>query len=74
MESIILKNKENAKNLVIFDHHIVRNSQIHSFNKLVSKELYLILVDVNTVEPTEQHYFENIFETSQFNRKKIYIF
>ena len=74
MESIILKNKGNAKNLVIFDHHIVRNCQIHSFNKLIGKEIYLVLVDVNTVEPTEQHYFENIFETFQFNRKKIYIF
>ena len=72
-KDIILKDKRNAKSLVIFDHHIVRNSQIHSLNKLTSKQLYLILVEANTVKPTAQDYFENLFETSQFNWKK-YIF
>ena len=67
-----MKDKGNAKSLVIFDHHIVRNSQIHSLNKLTSKQLYLILVEANTVKPTAQDYFENLFETSQFKRKNIY--
>ena len=67
-----MKDKGNAKNLVFFDHHIVRKSQICSFNKLASKELYLILVDANTVKPTAQDYFENLFESSDFNWKKIY--
>ena len=58
------------KNVVTFDHHIVRNSQICSLNKLISKELYLILADPNTVKPTAQDYFENLFEISQFNQKK----
>ena len=58
------------KKLVIFDHHIVRKSQICSLNKLTSKELYLILVDANTVKPTAQDYFENLFESSNFNWKK----
>ena len=71
-KDILLKDKGNAKNLVIFDHRIVRNSQICSLNNLTSKELYLILVEVNTVKPTAQDYFENRFETSQFNWKKIY--
>ena len=35
-----LKDKGNVKNLVAFDHHIVRNSQIRSLNKHTSKELY----------------------------------
>ena len=69
----ILKYKEIAKNLVIFDHHIVRESQICSLNKLTSKELYVILVDANSVKPTAQDYFENLFESSDFNWKK-YIF
>ena len=69
----ILKDKGNAKNLVIFDHHIVRKSQICSLSKLTSKELYLTLVDANTVKPTAQDYFENLFESSDFNWKK-YIF
>ena len=57
---------------VIFDHHIVKKSQICSLNKFTSKELYLILVDANTDKPTAQHYFENLFESSNFNWKKIY--
>ena len=53
-------------------HHIVRNSQIHSFNKVTIKELYLILVEANTVKLAAQDYFENLFEASQFNWKNIY--
>ena len=68
----VLKDKGNAKGLVISDHHIVRKPQICSLNKLTSKELYLILVDANTVKPTAQDYFENLFESSDFNWKKIY--
>ena len=71
-QNIILKDKGNAKNLVIFDHHIVRKSQICSLKKLISKDLYLIFVDANTVRPTGQNYFENLFESSEFNWKKIY--
>ena len=50
---LFLKIKEMQKNLVIFDHHIVRKSQVCSLNKLISKELHLILVDANTVKPTD---------------------
>ena len=69
----ILSDKGNTKNLVIFDHHIVRKSQICSLNKLTSKGLYLSLVDANTVKPIEQDYFQNPFESSDFNWRK-YIF
>ena len=36
-KDVILKDKENAKNLVIFDHLIVRKSQICSLQKLTRK-------------------------------------
>ena len=71
-KDIILKDKGNAKNLVIFDHQIVRKSEICNLNKLTRKELYLILVDVNTVKPTALDYFENLLESLKFNWKKIY--
>ena len=67
-KDIILKDKRNAKSSVI-----VRNSQIHSLNKFTSKELYLILVETNIAKPATQNYFDNLFETSQFNWKKIYL-
>ena len=72
-KDIILKDKGNAKNLVIFDHHIIRKTQLFNLNKLTSKELYSILVDANTVKPTAQDYFQNLFEPSDFNWKKIYL-
>ena len=70
---LFFKDKGNAKNLVIFDHQIVRKFQICSLNKHTSKDFYLILVGANTVRPIAQDYFENLFESSEFNCKK-YIF
>ena len=66
----ILKDKGNRKNLVIFAHHITRKAQICSLNKPTSKELYLVIVDANTVKPT---YFEKLFESSEFNSEKTYL-
>ena len=51
-KDVILKDKGNAKNLVIFDHHIVRKSQTCGLNKLSSKESYLILVEEYIVQST----------------------
>ena len=34
--------------------------------------MYLIIVDANTTKPTAQDYSENLFESSDFNWKKIY--
>ena len=45
----IFKNKGNTQIVVIFDHNIVRKTQVYSPNKLASKQLYLILFDANTV-------------------------
>ena len=36
------------------------------------KSYNLILIEANAIKPTTQDYFENLFETSQFNWKKIY--
>ena len=59
-KDIILKDKGIQK--IYFDNHIVRTSKICSHNKLTSKELYLNLVDADTVKPTVQDYFDNLFE------------
>ena len=70
--TLFLKYKKNTKNLVIFNHFIVRKYQCCSLNKLTIKELYLILVNVNTVKPTAQDYFENLFEISKFSWKNTF--
>ena len=64
-KDIILKDKGNAKNLVIVNHHIVRNSQIYILKKLSSKELYLILVQTNS-----QIYILNI---NKLTNKELYL-
>ena len=55
---IILKDKGNTKKLIIFDHNIVRNSQICSLNKLTSKELFLL----TQIPSNWQHEKKNILE------------
>ena len=41
-------------------------------NLLVKGYTDLILVEANAVKPTKKDYFENLSETSQFSRKKMY--
>ena len=63
-EDIILKDK--GKQKIYFDNHNVRKSKICSHNKLTSKELCLNLVDADTVKPTVQDYFDNLFELFEY--------
>ena len=59
-------------NLVIFDYHVVKKSQICSLNKLTSKELYLILVDANLLN--QQHKVISIISSNHpsLTGKKIF--
>ena len=67
----ILKDKDNARNLVVFDHHIVRKYEIYSVKKYTTTMLYLTLVDNNFVRAIAQDYFENLFETSHMFQYKV---
>ena len=58
---LIWKTNGIQKNLILFDHHIVGNSQIWCPKKLTSKKLYLILVNANLVKTAAQDYFQNLF-------------
>ena len=68
-----MKDKDNARNLVVFDHHIVRKYEIYSVKKYTTTMLYLTLVDNNFVRAIAQDYFENLFETSHMFQYKVYI-
>lgn len=72
-KDIIWKDKDNARNLVVFDHHIVRKYDIYSVKKYTTTMLYLTLVDNNFVRAIAQDYFENPFETSRMFQYKVYI-
>ena len=60
-------------NLVIQDHHLIKEYQILSLNKLNSATLYEILIDANKIKPTSQTYFENLFSNFKPNWKSIYL-
>ena len=59
-KEILRNHTESINNLVIQDHHLVKEHQILSLNKL-SVTLYEILVDTNNIKPTSQTYYENLF-------------
>ena len=63
----------NLINLAIPDHHLIKKYQILSLNKLNSKELYKVQLLANSLKPTSQSYFENVFAGYVFERDKIYI-
>ena len=51
----------NSISLAIQDHHLIKKHQILCLNKLDSKELYNIQLLANSLKPTSQSYFENVF-------------
>ena len=63
----------NSINLAIQDHHLIKKHQILCLNKLNSKELYNIQLLANSLKPTSQSYFENVFAGHVFEWDKIYI-
>ena len=70
-KDIILKDKGTAKKKLCLNNPVVKNVKfIVLTNSPVNS--YLILADANAVKPTAQSYFRNLFETSEFNSKKIF--
>ena len=57
----LTENKINSQNLSYLNHHLIKINQIHSFEKLIAKELYLISLQYETTTPTSQKYFESMF-------------
>ena len=60
-------------NLVIQDHHLIKEYQILSLNKLNSATLYEILIEANKIKPTSQTYFENLLSNFNLDWKNIYL-
>ena len=64
---------ETMNNLVIQDHHLIKDHQILSLNKVNSATLYEIIIDANKIKPTSQTCFENLFSNFKPDRKSIYL-
>ena len=53
------------------NYHHVKSNQIHSFEKLIVKELYLISLQHRTATPTSQKYFKSMLRDLTLQWKHI---
>ena len=51
-------------NLAIYDHNLIKNCQLYTLDKLVSKELYNISLCSMYEKPKSQSYSEKLLETT----------
>ena len=54
------------------NQHLIKSNQIHSFEKLTAKELYLISLQHKTTTPTSQKYFDSMFRDLTLQCKQIF--
>ena len=64
---------KSESNLLVLNHHFIRNARILTLDKLTAKEIYSVLVLSLKNKPTSQNYFENSFRNYTFDRKQIYL-
>ena len=69
---IIKENYENAINLIIHDHHLVKGSRVITLDKLTSIEIYSILISRAQDKPSSNIYFENLYNDYNINWTAIY--
>lgn len=58
----LTENTTNDQNLSYLNHHLKKSNQIHSAEKLTTKELCLTLFQHETTTPVSQKYFETMFQ------------
>ena len=73
MENYYQKNYENAINLIIHDHHLVKGSRVITLDKLTSTELYSILISKTQNMPSSNIYFENLYNDYTIDWTAIYM-
>ena len=57
---------------MILNHHLIKNNQLYTTEKLISKELYSFCISFKNVKPTSQVYFQNYFSNEQLVWSDIY--
>ena len=73
-ENLLLKkNYENATNLIIRDHYLIKGSRVSTLDKLTSTEIYYILVSKVQNKPSSSIYLENLFNKYNNEWKAIYM-
>ena len=63
---------KNESNLLVLNHHFIKNARILTLDKFAEKEIYSILISSLKNKMTSQNYFENLFPKYTFKWKQIY--
>ena len=72
--SFLEKNKRNnADNLLLPNHHLIKKNTLVGIEKLNSRQLYSLLVYTHPFTPTSQKYLNELFKTDSFDWKQIYL-
>ena len=66
------ENTINSQNISCLNHHLIKSNQIYSFEKLTTKELYVISLQHETTTQTSQKYLESMFRDLTLQWKHIY--
>ena len=61
----------NCRNLLYLNHHLIKNNQIYSIQKLKANELYSLSLSLRNAVLTLEKYFENFFPSLSFTWKDV---
>ena len=64
----IVYDNGNCKNLLLLNHHLIKNNQLHDVEKLKAKELYSFSIFLKNTKPTSQKYFQDYFGSVQWSK------
>ena len=73
MEFFCHRNYENATNLIIHDHHLIKVSRVITLVELRSTEIYSILISSAQKMPSSKIYFENLHNDYNIDWTETYI-
>ena len=60
-KEVLTNNTDTIDNLVFYDHHLANKHQMYCLSKLGSNILYEILICNNSIKPSSQFYYEQLF-------------
>ena len=73
MEERYKNDQRNCRNLLYLYHHLIKNYQIYSIEKLKANELCSLSISFRNTVPTSQKHFENFFPSLSFTWKDVYL-
>ena len=69
----VIKEKNNADNLLLPNHHLIKKKTLIGIEKLNLRQLYSLLVYTHPFTPTSQKHFNKLFKTDSLDWKQIHL-